>query len=433
MNPAITRRHLLRALGIGTGAVALGGLAGCAPSADDSDPPDRTDGDNEVNEFTFTSWSLNEETSKPVIQGIVDGYAADEGVTIETVAYPYNEYLQQLTLQARGNEASGAAQLDIAWLGALAAMGKLTDLGDATKDVSYTEAAFASGNVGGIQYGLPWTTGSIGLLANTELLDAAGIGAHPRSIEDFEAALESIKAANPDVVPYAASTKAAQLKDILVWMRTFGCKLVDDANQVTIGDDASIEAVAWYKSLYDRKLIAADVDRFDARALFAQGRAAIYDDAIVGKGVVAAESPDADLVNKLAPMARPVVTPGDTPQAMLWGHVVVVFDDDAAGAAAEFAKFITSDRPTAVDYFTKTALPPTTTDALDDPAVADDEFTKTWTDLITIAAKPNPFWTFPAYAQMEDAVAQQVQAVLVGQSSPADAMRKAGEQVQGLI
>lgn len=51
---------------------------------------------------------------------------------------------------------------------------------------------------------------------------------------------------------------------------------------------------------------------------------------------------------------------------------------------------------------------------------------------ITATATPNPFWPFPQYAQMETVVAEQVQAVLVGKASPADAMKAAGKSVQAL-
>lgn len=422
------RRTLLKVLGAGT----LGGVAACVPEPS-ATKPGETGETGETKELSFTSWAMNEATSKPVVRRIVAGYAARRKLTIRTPSYPYNNYLSQLTLQARGGRVSGAVQLDIAWLGAVAALGRLADLGEYAS--GYTEAGLASGRLGGEtgeQYGLPWTTGSIGLLANTNLLTRAGIAEHPKTIDDFETALLAIRKAVPGVVPYAASTKVAQLKDILVWMRTFGCPLIEDG-RVAIGDAASVEAVAWYTSLYERKLIAPDVDRFDARALFAQQKAAIYDDAIVGKGVVAAQSPDKELASKLAPLTRPVLTAGQTPRAALWGHLVVVFDDAAAEPAAAFARFLTSDRATAVGYFEQTALPPTTQAALDDPAVAGDEFTRTWNERITATAEPSPFWVYPQYARMETAVAEQVQAVLVGRATPAEAMRQAGRDVQELI
>jgi multiple sugar transport system substrate-binding protein len=264
------------------------------------------------------------------------------------------------------------------------------------------------------------------------LLSRAGITEFPETIEDFEAALVELKGLGGGVVPYAASTKVAQLKDILFWMKTFGCTLLD-GDKVTIGDDASVEAVTWYKKLYDQKLIAPDVDRFDARALFGQGRAAIYDDAIVGKGAVIKDSPDKQLADKLDPVARPVLKSGDDPQAQLWGHVIVVVEGEAANTATSFARWLTSDQAATDEFFAKLALPPTTEKGLASDAVANDPFTKAFSERITKTASQNPFWRFPEYAQMETVIAEQVQAVLIGSSSPADAMTTAGEQVQALV
>ncbi len=323
MTTAYSRRRMLQLFGAaGLGAA---GLAACAPAPKETEPLAADDPKANEKTFSFASWTLNEEAGKPVVQGLLDTIAKKDGLTVNPVSYPYNEYLNQLTLQVRGGQLVGAAQLDIAWLGALAALGKLRDLGEVAKDGGYTDTALTSGQYEGKQLGLPWTTGAIGLVTNKELLAKKGITAFPETVEDFEAALVELKGIGGGVVPYAASTKVAQLKDILFWMKTFGCTLLD-GDKVTIGDDASVDAVTWYKKLYDQKLIAPDVDRFDARALFSQGRAAIYDDAIVGKGAVVKDSPDKQLADKLDPVARPVLKSGDDPQAQLWGHVIVVVE-----------------------------------------------------------------------------------------------------------
>jgi len=430
-----SRRRLLSMLGIGgLGMGVLGpALAGCAPSGTNTSPnTENRSTPQGPQDFAFASWSLAEEASKPVVQGLVDSFAKDKGISVDTVVYPYNEYLNQLTLQVRGGQFAGAAQLDISWLGALASLGKLRDLGDLAAGRGYTESALAAGTYDGVQYGLPWTIGAIGLIANSELLQRAGITTPPTTIEDFETVLTELKGLGDGIIPYAASTKVAQLKDILVWMQTFGSPLLE-GDTVTIGDDASVEAVAWYKKLYDQKLIAPDVDRFDARALFAQGKAVMYDDAVVGKSAVLAEAPDKSLAEKLEPWSRPVLKAGDEPRALLWGHAVVVVEGEGADTAAEFAQWLTSDLDTVVGYFEALSLPPTTQEGLESEAVKNDTFTAAFTERITATATANPFWKFPEYAQMEAAVAEQVQAVLVGNASPAEAMKAAGEAVQALV
>ena len=108
-------------------------VSGCAaPAAPAPDAISRTDGAAAVKkllrhtdggEFTFTGWSLNEGASRDVIMGYVDAYAAESGATVNDVAFPWGETLNQLVLQANGGTAEGAAQLDIAWLNTLAATG----------------------------------------------------------------------------------------------------------------------------------------------------------------------------------------------------------------------------------------------------------------------------------------------------------------------
>ncbi len=383
--------------------------------------------------FTFTGWSLQEGATRDVIMEAVNAYSEETGAEIDTVAYPYNEYLNQVLLQARGGNISGAVQLDIAWLAPLAAMGVLKDLGPVAEGVDYTAAALSSGQVDGVQYGLPWTTASIGMVANMSLLEEAGVTALPTTIEEFETALEALKAYDPDVIPYAAMTDTAQLKDIMPWIWTFGGTIINEAGEVVLNDEGTIAAVEWYADLLGRGLIAADMDRFDARQLFAQGRVGFYEDAIVARALAASNAPDTDLAENVVPVPRPVLNEGDAPQALLWGHIIVVIDDANGDDAAEFAKYITSDQATVLNYFEQLGLPPTTESALASDVVQGDEYVATWSDQITATARTNPFWPYPEAAAMERTLNEQVQSVLTGDASAEDAMEDAHDAIADLV
>ena len=51
---------------------------------------------------------------------------------------------------------------------------------------------------------------------------------------------------------------------------------------MTINSQATIDCLNyWYKSLLDKGYIAMDTGRGDSRQLFAQGKIAFYDDAVV--------------------------------------------------------------------------------------------------------------------------------------------------------
>ncbi|WP_433058266.1 ABC transporter substrate-binding protein [Dactylosporangium sp. CS-033363] len=428
---SITRRSLLSALGISAGAAAL---AACAPSTS-APTPAGTEGlkDDGVKEFPLTSWSYNEAVTKQPMQDAIDKYsAANAGVKISTPSYPYNDYLNQLLLQVQGGRLTGAIQLDVAWLATLAATGKLLDLKPVASGLDYAPAALSLGQSQGTQYGLPWTFAGIGLIANNELLTRAGVSGPPKTVAEFEAALTAVKGLGNGIVPWAGMTKVDQLKDVIPWMWEFGSPIVQD-NKVVIGDDGSVEAMTWYKKLYDQKLIAPDVNRVDARALMSQGKTAFYEDAIGGKATVAKSSPDKDLGTKMTPVARPVKNAGDKPRHLAWGQVIAVMNGSGAAAAANFAKTVTTDKGYTVDWFTKTGLPPTTNAGLADATVKNDKFATDFTAQIGANSSASPFWVYPQFSQMEKVLAEEVQAILIGKKSPKDALTSARDRMNALI
>ena len=425
----ISRRSLLRYSVLGLGGAALLGLAGCSTAG--AGAPVTTPGaaDPTPTNFAFASWSLSEEAAKPTIEAALKSFSSAEGISIDTSAYPYDEYLNQLTLQVQGRAVlrCGTARRRVA----VGPRG--TRKADQPVRIHRRPRLHGRGTgcrrIGRQAAQTAWTIGAIGLIGNAELFDKAGASLAPGTIDEFEDGLRALKGIG--VIPYAASTKAAQLKDIVVWMQTLGSPIIEDGKS-TIGDDASVEAVSGTEGC-DDGLIAADVDRAAARTLFSQGATALYDDAPVGKSSVVSQSPDATLGDKMTPIARPVLKAGSTPQHVLWGHLVVVVDGEGAGTAADFAQWLTSDPQQSEDYFAALGLPQTTEAALASDTVTANAFVQAFTETVTSTAEAEPAVEIPSYAQMETAIAEQVQAVLIGQKSASDAMKTAGGTITGLI
>lgn len=385
-------------------------------------------------DLTFTAWAINEGASKEVVEGYMQAWGEANNATVSGQAFPWAEMLNQLVLQVNGGSAEGAAQLDIAWLNTMAATGKLLDLGPYVEGRGYTEAGLRSGQVDGVQYGLPWTTASIGLIANQQILDAAGVTELPTTIAEFEAALDQIKAYDPEIIPYAGMTALNGLKDLIPWIWTFGGSVIGEDGAVTLGDEGSVAALEWYKSLLDRGLMAPEMDRATARQLFSQGKVAFYDDAVVAKGIVTVDTPVENLADLIVPVPRPVLNAGDEPQSLLWGHLVVVFDGPNADAAAQWAQWLTSDLDTTVDYFQQLALPPTTDAALQSDVVKNDAYMAAWAEKVTATARMNPFWPYVESARMESILAEGAQAYLLGtEASAATAWQNAAAQITELM
>lgn len=414
----VTRRDLLRLAGVGAAGLAVAGLPGCGQSGAGS-------GSGNVQ---FTAWSLQLEAEKETVNKIVSAYEKSAGVKIKPEALPYDNFLDQLILRVRGGDVSGVAEVNLDWISTVAATGKLKDLGEAANGRGYTDVALKGGKVKDAQLGLPWTTASIGMIGNKQLLEKAGITQSPKTIEEFEAALGMLKKI-PGVTPYAAMTSASQLKDIVAWILTFGGTILEDG-KVTLGDEGSVKALEWYKSLLDRGFIAPDVDRFGARTLFAKGKVGYYDDAPLARASLQKES--AGQIKELVAMPRPVGASGK-PEALLWGRFLVVFDDNDTDAAVKFAQHLTSDDEAALQYFDGTTLPPTTEKALASPQVQKDSFIATFQKEITASASPSPFWTYPSYSKMDSILAKSVQGVLTGAKKPKEALEQAKEEISSLI
>ena len=423
--PRFTRRQAMGLSGAGLSALAL---SACGGSTEGGDAPSGESGE----DFHLTSFALSEDPPRAWLEETLASYGNENDLTITTTGDAFNDALNQMLLRARGGELSGVVHLNLEWLAPMAATGQLVDLSEYASGVDYTEAALATGQLEGSQLGLPWTTAAIGLIANMEILEEAGVSEAPETIEEFVDALRAVKSLGNDMVPYAASTEVAQLKDFVFWLETFGASLMEDG-RCTLGDDTSVAAMEWYKELYDEGLIAPGTDRSVARNLFGQGRTAFYDDAPIGASIVVANSPDTEILTKMAPLARPVLASGDTPRALAWGHLLAVVDGPGAVSGAEFARWVSSDPDLALDYFEVSSNPPVTESGLAGDAVQEDEFLTAFTENITSNASTSPLWAFPEYAQMETAVAEGVQAALLGTQSPADAMKNAADAVNGLL
>ncbi|MFS0912223.1 extracellular solute-binding protein [Microbacterium sp. 179-I 3D2 NHS] len=427
--PAARRRSTRITAALGLGMAAVLALSACAGGAD---KPAGASTPEALEDFTFTSWNYGEDAQKALIEEEVAGFTDAEGISADLVSYPFAEYRNQILLRSRDGSTTGAAQLDIADIQSLARLGVLEDLSPYVEAGGYTDAALANGKVDDKQYGLPWYTGSIGLISNTALLEKAGITETPKTVDEFEEALKAVKGLGGDVVPYALATKPETIKDFIPWLKTFGSKVVD-GDEISVNDKGAVEALTWITSLVDEGLVSLNIGRPEARTLYSQGKTAFFDDANQVRGTIASQAADPTLLDSTLPISRPVVKAGDEPQALAWGGLLVVFKEGPAATASEFAAYLSSDVDTALNRFEKIGSVPTTTKALEDPIFTDDAYASTWQEQITDGASPNPLWVFPEYAQMEAKLAEQIQAALIGQKSPKDALDEADKAMQELV
>ncbi|KMW58325.1 Sugar ABC transporter, periplasmic sugar-binding protein [Candidatus Rhodobacter oscarellae] len=283
-----------------------------------------------VAETQFMGWTQSEETGKAAMAALAESFEGD----VELQGYAWGEINKNYILRARSNTLPDVGQVQGRLLPTVAAGANPVDLNEVIgreKLLEIFDAGFlAMGEVNGKQVGLPWITGTIGWVANKEVMAKAGIEAAPTTIEEFKAALKAVKAADPDTVPFGMATKNPNsiLLDYLILAWTFGADPISADGKAAVNTPEAIEALEFMVEMVQGGLAAPEIDRPDARRLFAQGNTAFYIDAPQARSFARKFSGRGEEIDgAVLPIAGPVDDAGDTPVSIQWGHILTVFGD----------------------------------------------------------------------------------------------------------
>jgi multiple sugar transport system substrate-binding protein len=396
-----------------------------------------------TNGFTYVGWSQDEAANKAALGKIFQQFQqVDPSAAVKVVGFPYAQMQQNLFLRLRAHQPVDAAQLTLQWLPQFGATGKMLDFNDvygrAALEKVIDPAILRLGQVKGKQLSMPWTAGSIGMVANAAVLKEAGISQAPVTIDAFVESLKAVKAKFPEAVPYAMSTKdnASMASDFQTWLWTFGGHIFNDQGQVAVNSPAGVRALGFMSDLVKDRLAAKDTDRYDARRLFAQNRCAFYQDAPLARGFARDNSGkgtafDANVVS----IATPVLAKGDVPRSFAWGHLLASFAQDkksfdVASAPARFVSYLSMTDEPQLEYFHQVGLFPVTKSAIAKLSV--DPYVANWTKSAKSATR-DELTFYPNVADLTVIVGEQVQAAVLGQKTAAQAIDDMSKRLSDAI
>lgn len=384
--------------------------------------------------IVWAGWSGEEEASKPIFERMMETYREQTGNDVTWVGFTWADAAQQLLIRCQGGEQLDISQADISIFNTLAQANVLADWNDIVgedymKD-TFEESYLEVGNIDGKQYGMPWTMAAITMVYNPEILTAAGWDEPPTTIDEFEQCMADIKEYDPEIIPYALSTKDVTCgADFVPWAWTFGGGIWDEDGNVIINNEAGVKALDWYKDMLDKGYVTMDVGRSEARQMFAQGKVAFYDDAVVAKSQVISNgvAPD-DVVNVCSAMLRPVENEGDAPQAVQWGGMLVVYEkSEYKEQAAELAKILNSDE-VALDYFINGGMPPVTKSAASSDTVKNDPYINTFIES-TATARLEETARMTNASEIKNILIEEIQFALLGQKTSQEALDDAAARI----
>lgn len=378
---------------------------------------------------SFMSFSFAEDANRALVQKLVDDFSA-RGAPMQVIGSAWGDMQRNVMLRQRSRTLPTAVQISERWLPSFAAMPELVDLdqtvGRAALEAAIEPNVLAVGRHQGKQLALPMATGSIGMIANREVLQRAGIERVPTSLAELRTALLAIRDRVPNSVPMAMATKNPNSipLDVLIWVWAHGGRVIDDAGAVVVDNPRTVAAFEFMVGLIRDRLIAPEIDRPDSRRLFGQGATGFYIDAPQARTFARTFSGRGQAFDAvLQPMAIPVAEASIPPIAMAWGNMVLFFrTGDAARDAVgtRFAEYLISDAVQTTFPPALSALP-VTRSARAAPAVANDPYFTAWARA-TGQVRLHEIGVWSNAPELSVILSEETQAALLGQKTVAQAI-----------
>ena len=323
-------------------------------------------------EVTFANWAAAEGTTKPAIdQVIADFEKAHPDIHIKSEAISFSEIARQIALRIKTGNPPDVAQLAGNDTFVIAATGKLEPLGEYI--ATDLKARLKPDAMSGLQYqgkliAMPWTLAPAGFWYDKVVMAKAGLDPEkpPRTIDELNAAMATIKKSQPDVIPLGLDTtnRPFSLQSNWPWMTTFGAAPL-------AGDKARANSpemrryLAWMRDLAKNGYIDPGRKIGEFRPLAAQHKVAFIWDQVLLQGVIqnANKMSDADFYKHWGVTTQPAGPSGKS-YSFEGGHQLVMFADSKQKKAAwTFIQYLATS-PDAIKTYTLgpgSSLPPVTT------------------------------------------------------------------------
>jgi multiple sugar transport system substrate-binding protein len=372
---------------------------------------------------SFMSFTFAEEPNKPHIQKLLDGFKAVSGTSVEPIGSAWGDIQKNILLRQRSKTLPTTAQLSERWLPAMSTLPEIVNLdeaiGRARLEAAIDPKVLAMGQVNGKTVGLPLITGSVGMVANKEVLEKAGVGV-PQTLAEFRTALLAIRDKVPNSVPFAAATKNPNSipLDFMIMVWAHGGRIIDESGKVLVNSDQAKAALGFMADLMKNRLIAPELDRPDSRRLFAQGAAGFYIDPPQARGFARSFSGRGEAADAFVlPVKTPVLKVGDIPRSIQWGHLICAFkgantaSSDAPGV--KWLNYLISDAAQGSFPPALSALPVTKT-AQAMPVVQNDAFFKAWSEASGVPLV-NEIGIWSNAPELSTILSEEFQAAVLGQ------------------
>jgi multiple sugar transport system substrate-binding protein len=385
----------------------------------------------------ITFWNYWEGQNGEAIQALVDRYNQEHpDVEVENVFIGFNDLLPKLQAASAGGDAPDVAAADLIWMPKLARSGALVPLDDyiAGAQIDLSDFYPALLNVSRYEnatYGLPVSTNNLQLFYNKELFQRAGLDPNkpPTTWDELRQMAQQCTDAGEGIYGMELFTEPGEgltwQFQVYLW-QAGGEFLSEDLTKAAFNSPEGERALQFWVDLLHTDQSAP----LAPWGQFGQGKACMVMDGSWMVGGMTAEPP---FDFGTAPMPIPA---GGEPATNMGGEQLVLFETtpEEQQAAFEFVAWLTSPE-IQTEWDKQTGFTPVRASVASSP----DYLTYVKEQLPALLpfvenqkhARNRP--PVPNYPEISDAFSRELEAALIGQTEPAEALSRAEQAVNRLL
>lgn len=384
----------------------------------------------EVEPVVVTYWhTMDDAETEKLDEVIADFESQNPNIKIEATRYAYDDFKSALLTALAGEVAPDTARLDIAWVPEFAEEGALMQLDGVMDSFEEIAADTFAGPLStnyweGHYYGLPQDTNTQVLLWNSDMYEAAGLTEAPTTMEEFRDYACQLSDAANEVYGYALGGTYFWAPAPIFY--AMGGQVVDEDITTASGYINSPESVAAFTMLvemYDEgcispNLLGGGVGTSDG---LATDMYAMIIDGPWMVGIYEEQYPDFEVNFSLIPSYE-----GNTSSVVGGEDIVIFYSTPNADAAMIWVEYIMS--PEAQLSMAEVGVMTTLTSLIGNEDLP--EYFDIFLEQLQTAQARVPH---PAWSDMDNAINNAFQRMLLGEQTPQEALDQAAEEINELL
>lgn len=376
----------------------------------------------------FIQW-WEPELPAGALRGIMDDFEAQNpGIKVSLVSGPYSNTRDQIVVGAASGTLSDVVGLDGAWVNDLAKQGAIADLNPLIAGSGFDVGQVAAViNVGDGSYMFPVASFVYPVFMNLDLLAEAGVTEMPTNRTEFVEAARKLTDASKNqygwVLPLSLQSPNGVQNDVMSWVWASGKSMLKDGQPDLTNADV-VSALEFIKGMYDEGLISPGAfakQEQDKVEEFVNGRVGMMVSSLAHINLIRDRNPDL----KFGITAVPAVDGYDGKRGLPYASWGIGVSEHSANKEEAFklVAYLMSPEVNAKLVSIANAFPGNV-NAKPDFVASDELFGKAF-DIFQEGYLANEFVGLPVAEELMRQFDVEIQAMLEGNQTAAEAVAKA--------